>query len=496
MLFREVFIVEAGLSPTELKKYDFKYLRVLRNLGDNKTPLEVVPNKRDKYGNAVTLTPRSVEFLNKFFDPKTDSPMSDIPPSSMEVYVTTADGKRETQIIQTSSLFKSGVFKGTENQTEGGKDYNAGHLTELFMGLAVSAKFFAAGAPITKQQILDMFGHMDTHSHEKTVEFTTTRTVVYPERNNKNDSLYFSAKIPTGSAESFIRQYNSGQFGEDLTALLASAVLYCNESASVKNAVEKVYRDKNNNKIDIASDGTGDATSTKADLTLKVDGAKVNLLSLKTYSTKTLGQMSGLKFDTLKAFFDTAFGFDLGPYAKNFNDALSKEQLAKNLINLYDTVIFPNVEQVVEQQKPGVEAAIVKKLGRAALLFARGEKMEDVEVVKLNDKLSTGDYKILKFGDDLPEVMKHYDLVAKKVGQGDNGRTIQIWVKPAPGERVVRNSHMLCQFRSQLQGGYMRNNFETGAILEALTEVEKPDTNKPANRQTSINTDADLRRLK
>jgi hypothetical protein len=117
-------------------------------------------------------------------------------------------------------------------------------------------------------------------------------------------------------------------------------------------------------------------------------------------------------------------------------------------------------------------------------------------VVKLNDKLADGDYKILKFSDNLPEAMKHYDLVAKKVGTGENGRTIQIWVKPAPGERVIRNSHMLCQFRSQLQGGYMRNNFETGAILEALTEVGKIDVNKPANRQSSMSTDADLRSLK
>ena len=496
MLFREIFIAEAGLSPAELKKYDFKYLKVLRDLGNSNTPLEVIPAKREKYGNTVTLTPNSVKFLNKFLDPDSDSPMRDIAPSSMEVYVTNANGKQETQVIQTSSLFKSGVFKGTENQTEGGKDYNAGHLTELFMGLAVSAKFFAAGAAITKQQVLDMFGHMDTHTHEKTVEFTTTRTIVYPERNNKNDSLYFSAKIPTGSSESFIRQYNSRKLGEDLEALLSSAVLYCNESASVKTACERVYQDKNNNRIDIASDGTGEATATKADLTLKVDGTKINLLSLKTYSTKTLGQMSGLKFSTLRTFFDTAFGFDLGPYGNKFDESLPKEQLVKNLLNLYDTVIFPSVQETVELQKPSTESEIVNKLARAALLFARGEKMEDVEVVKLNDKLAGGDYKILKFSDNLPEAMKHYDLVAKKVGTGDNGRTIQIWVKPAPGERVIRNSHMLCQFRSQLQGGYMRNNFETGAILEALTEVGKIDVNRPANRQSSLSTNADLRSLK
>lgn len=476
MLLRDLVIVEAAnLAAAELKKNDFKYLRVLQKLGNSETPLEIIPAKREKYGNTVVLTPRSVTFLNKFFDGSDTTPLANIAPSSMEVYITEPDGTQSARVIQTSSLFKSGIFKGTEGQAKSGKtgkEYNAGHLTELFMGLAVSAKFFAAGAPITKQQLLDMFGHMDTHTHEKTVEFTTTRIITYTDRNNKSDTLYFSANIPSGSAESFIKQYNERKLEADLEALIASAVLYCNDSASVKNACEKVYQDKNNNRIDVASDGTGDATATKADLTLKVDGTNVNLLSLKTYSTKTIGQMSGLKFPTLKMFFDTVFGFDLSPYAKSFEESLPKEQLIKNLINLYDTTIFPAVEKIFENQKPGVEASIVKKLGRAALLFARGDKMEDIEVVKLNDKLSAGEYKIMKFSDNLPDVMKHYDMEVKKVGDGEKGRTIQIWVKPAPGERVIRGSHMLCQIRSQVQGGYMRNNFETGAVLVELTVAE------------------------
>ena len=226
MLLRDLVIVEAAnLAPAELKKYDFKYMKILRDLANSKTPLEIVPGKRQQYGDTVVLTPGSVEFLNNWFLDTT--PLAGIPPSSMEVYITEPDGTQSARVIQTSSLFKSGIFKGTEGQAKSGKtgkEYNAGHLTELFMGLAVSAKFFAAGAPITKQQLLDMFGHMDTHTHEKTVEFTTTRIITYTDRNNKSDTLYFSANIPSGSAESFIKQYNERKLEADLEALIASAV--------------------------------------------------------------------------------------------------------------------------------------------------------------------------------------------------------------------------------------------------------------------------------
>lgn len=473
MLLRELVIVEAStLAAAELKKYDFKYLRILRDLGNSKTPLEVVPGKREKYGNTVVLTPRSVEFLNNWFLDTT--PLANTAPSSMEVYVTGPDGKRTAQVIQTSSLFKSGVFKGTEGQAQSGKtgkEYNAGHLTELFIGLAVSAKFFAAGAPITKQQVLDMFSHMDIFTHKKTIEFTTTRTIVYPDRNNKSDSLYFSANIPSGSAESFVRQYNERKLAEDLEAALSSAVLYSNESRSIKNACEKVYQDKNNNRIDVASDGTSDAKGTKADLTLKVDGEKLNLLSLKTFSSNTLGQFSGLSYENLSKWFRIGFNLDISPYKQQFDPALGEDQLEKNLIKFYDDIAYPFVQKTVEDQKPGVEAAIVKQFSDAANIYARGESLEDVEVVKLDDKVSNGSYKILKFSNNLKDAMLHFDLETRYVNKG-TGRTIQIWVKPAAGEKVAKGSNRLCQFRTQKTGEYIRNYFESGPMLEALTAAE------------------------
>ena len=139
---------------------------------------------------------------------------------------------------------------------------------------------------------------------------------------------------------------------------------------------------------------------------------------------------------------------------------------------LYDQVIFPQIEKSLATQSPGKEAAIVKQLARAANYFARGEAMEDVEIVKLDDKIKSGNYKILRFSDDLYDAMKHLDLEAKLINTG-KGRTIQIWVKPEADEKVSKSANKLCQFRTQKMGDSYRNYFETGAMLEKLTQIEQ-----------------------
>ena len=67
--------------------------------------------------------------------------------------------------------------------------------------------------------------------------------------------------------------------------------------------------------------------------------------------------------------------------------------------------------------------------------------------------------------------MAHFDLETRYINKGA-GRTIQIWVKPAEGEKVAKGANRLCQFRTQKTGGYIRNYFESGPMLVALTAAE------------------------
>ena len=92
-------------------------------------------------------------------------------------------------------------------------------------------------------------------------------------------------------------------------------------------------------------------------------------------------------------------------------------------------------------------------------------------MVKLDDRIKEGNYKILKFSDDLYEAMKHLDLEVDLVARGDNGRTIKISVKPAEGEELKQGSNMLCKFRTQKMGKSYRNYFEIGPMMEKLTAL-------------------------
>ena len=109
----------------------------------------------------------------------------------------------------------------------------------------------------------------------------------------------------------------------------------------------------------------------------------------------------------------------------------------------------------------------------AAHFHARGESLEDVEIVKLDDSVSSGNYKILKFSDSLKDAMMQLDLDVRYIGKGQ-GRTIQIWVKPEADEKVARGANRICQFRTQKMGDSYRNYYEIGPMMELLTKVDEP----------------------
>ena len=463
MFFRDI-ITEAALTAVELTKNDAKYLRLLVGYGD-KTFLPVTPEKRAEFGNTVALSKNSLRDLKAALN--SDDVVGNVQ-QIRRITVQKEDGSVVTAPL--GIFFKGTEFKGKENK----KLYNAGHLAELFMGLSVSAKFLSQGKDVTADQVKNIIKKSTNRIDGKNYVFELSQSIKYPEINNKNDTLKFLARVPAKSAEEFIKQSNT-MFDADLNAVLNSAVRYVNEAGSVASSVERVRKDKNNNIIDVVSDGTTDAKGTKADLILKVDNKKVNLLSLKTYSTDTLGQFSGLTFANLYKWFMYNFGIDITPYKKNFDPSMESEKIYKNLLNLYDKIIYPQVEMLVEKQKPNREAAIVKQFARAANIYARGENLENVEVVKLDDKVPVGNYKVLRFSDDLAEAMKKFDLEVRYVS-GGQGRTIQIWVKPAANEKAAKGAK-LCQFRTQKMGDSYRNYFESGPMLEALTVISKRDDN-------------------
>jgi len=456
-------INERGLTPAELAKHGGAYRTKLAQLAA-KGPVPVEPSKQAQYGAQVQLAPETVRAL---------AGTGLLPPAPMFVLDdgTVAKGSWGT-------INKGAEYTGIEEK----KAYNAGHLAELFMGLAVSAKFFNLGNPITVDQVVDMFtfSQITAHTNPKTnkitsnIVFTISRDIAYPTTiKGRPDYLTFKGVIPGKSAEAFISQVKTRQFTSDVQAVLASAVKYVNEAPSVEASIKKVQQDPNTNQINVVSDGTSDAKMTKADLVLSIDGKKINLFSLKTYSSDTLGQISGVGFDQVSSWFKTSFGIDLSKYKKQIEQAAAKSPATgfELLLHLYD-LFYPQIEALVDRQSPGQEATMVRQFADAANYHARGAGAEDVEIVKLDDKIKSGNYKILKFSDNLYDAMKMLDLETRYL-KGNNGRTIQIWAKPQEGIKVDKGANKLCQFRTQKMGDSYRNYFESGPMLEKLTQVNQ-----------------------
>lgn len=460
-------LIETALTPKELAKYQGKYLNILIQMVGTGAPIPVDPSKRSQYGEAVQIDPSVLPQLEQALNAPNIA-------AALPKTVKLSDGR---------TMPWGAIFKG--NEFKAGKSYNAGHVAEMFMGFSVAAKFANVGADVTTQLVLDTIKAARTELSGKNYRFAFSTTIEYPEPTSKVDTLSFVAVVNAVSAEAVIDQVNQGKLEPDLSAVLASAVRYANESQGVANACQRVRADLNNNQIEVISDGSSDAKGTKADLVLKIDGTKVNLLSLKTYSTDTLGQISGMKFDSLKTWFDMNFGIDITPYKSLLDPTLDNDTLLDNILTkIYDKVVYPAVKSMVEDQSPGQEAKIVQHLARAANFYARGEQLEDVEIVKLDDSIKTGNYKILKFSDNLVDAMKHLDLEVRYVDTGKYGRTLQIWVKPSPDEKVARGANKLCQFRTQRTGGYTRNYFESGRMLEALTEITTTPVAKEVSQTT------------
>jgi len=486
---------EKGFARKELSmvdpRYSGKYLVPLIQLATT-SPVKIVPAGHAKYGETVHLAPETIKALAAAAKDQSTNSDNLIPEEPIFVL---DNGKKVTGTW--AAIDKSGQFTKlpagnnqvvpdgeSESYDEAKKKYNAGHLAELFMAMAVSSKFFNLGEPITVQNVLDFFGNCSVggHVNPKTnkpttnLKFTLTKSIQYPK--GKQDELNFISVNPGASASEFVRQYKENQLAPDLAAVLASSVKYVNQSQSVTKSVKRVREDPSHNVINVVSDGTSDSKGTKADLILSIDGKKVNLLSLKTYSTKTFGQNSGTTFEALNLFIEKGFGINLDKYKSHFDPSLTKMQLVNNILKLYDDVIYPQVEKLVTNQKAGKEAKIIRDLANAALYHVRGEKLEDVEVVKLDDSIAEGNYKILKFSDDLHEAMQHLKLYSRIIGEG-RGRTIQLLVKPA--ETLKRNditANLLCQFRSQMMGSELRNYFEIGDVMVELTEL--PQTTNEA----------------
>lgn len=467
------FLLEADLSPSELKKYDTRpgQFADLINQGfvfKNNAGQDVIFDKVDKdtlINNITTLPARQSFTL----------------PGKVE--------GEQVSDINTSTIIKPAAMRGTKGQPETErKSYNIGDIGEAMMGLCVTGRLFNQGQSVNEKQILDFYPFIQWERGSAGTNVTWTgniqRSIEYDDGKDP-DVVKLIIKMNDRSYGPLDNMFRKKELSRDVQGTLSSTLAYVNERNEVRNLIEEVKNKEGTNRVEVICDGISDNIGTVADLIVNLDGRRIRLLSLKTGGTQTLGQASGTSYERrdeegnlvggLSYFFDTAFGFSIDEYkdeldqTKQIADKKQRNQAGFEVLKkIYDEKIYPQLESELEDGTIKKQSSTLKTLARAANIFARGKKLEDVILVKLSDNPNSAGYKAMRITDSLYDALSKLDLEVSLAGS-DTVRKIEVRAKKEPDVKMKADESLLFRIRSFYQSqGYVRNYFEYGDELVRL----------------------------
>ena len=382
----------------------------------------------------------------------------------------------ENQMVNTSKVTKPSEMKGVGGDNR--KTYSIGDIGEAVMAAALFARVKNKGAEVNQKNIEEAWNNSSWSGMNKSLAIlgTNTTEINWGEPGNQPDTVTLEIKINKSGYEALNKMIQTGTINREVSTVIASALAYINSRPEIINLINLIKSKKSKNLVKIVSDGISSSKLTTADLYVSVDNKKINLISLKTGKTQTLGQKSGVTAEALNYFFMTALGMKI---PENFVEELNQVQSIKNvkeknikgfsdIRKIYDEFIIPTLTEKMADETAANETSIVKKLASAAVIFGRGGSTEDVILVKLSSDPKNIGYTVARFTDSLYDAMSKLDLEVNFKTKSPNTRTIQFYVR---SEKKNIES-LLVQIRSFYQSkGYVRNYYEYGNQLLALAKI-------------------------
>lgn len=466
MRFLEI-LNEANLQNNELRKHAGKYLSVLIRKIREGEPLEIVPNRQEKYGEKVIVQPDAAdEILKAYFGtggdiPSTDkmdlSANGDIVPvgDPNKVVLRTADGDELT----IASLQKTPDFKS-------GKDFNAGDVGEAALGAAVYAVFQSRKQDINEADIFSVFKQLAGGEliGKNNLKGTVSGT-------SANDKIHFHLALNTTSYKAVVDAGTSGSPHPQILGAVRSAVQFGNQNPAVAVALEKIDADKGTNNVIVNADGVTDQ-SVKADLFLDIDGTTINLLSLKAGDVKQFGQSSGYNFDAIDRFFSETFGVNVDNRLKNEFEDGDPVKSFEAIHKVYNQVAR-SIQADIAGDNANQEATFIERLYKGIKHHATGGE-DGTSMVILKTTPNAPGYTELEFGEKLRQAMESIDLYMKYDAPGERKPAkIEIWGKGEGG-----GDAMLLRLRSNFKSegkGYVRNIVEMGKLLKVIAQLEQKE---------------------
>lgn len=462
-------INETNLTVADIFKTNHSYRANMIALIDAGTPLEVVPSKKDKFGDTVVLDKSSMDILNSAEPGK-------------PIVLKTEDGES----INLTSLEKTLVIKG-------GDKANLGYIGEISLGVAVATRFLGGGKDVDPIDFMDLaqaltLGQVLNKQGKAGSALRLSWTGKLTHLQGKEDILKVDIKCPGEAVKEFIKLVNDpGSIEGPTRAVILSALRYAREEEKIKAGLAQASKDPNTNTIQVISDGISDNKGTKADLVLHLDNKKINLLSVKTGNSQ-LGQASGHEWSKQLAFFKTVFGYDASQYQKLWGTTTDEHIVA--LRQVWANVI-PIVQRLAGGNSAQKEATLVKSIANGLIRYSNNydEKtgaIESVDIVKLVVDPNSPGYKLMKIDSRLIKALAKVDLIGStppsNMGINIHGR---IQYTDAKGNIKFKDVS-LCRMWTTKSGTTVRTNVAGGPLLDelALLPLEPVANNKLADEPT------------
>lgn len=454
------FIIEVGLVPKELNKYNGRYLKNLINLIKAEKPLQVSAKGQGQYGKFVLINPSEADrLLAKYFD---GDVLKVVFPAGEELAIANSD-----DLIKVSTLEKSGDIKGKE------ANFNIGDIGEIALGISAAGRF-------------DQFGLIDFDSFVnfaqkfqmgvvlgKKGQIVSSKKLTYSGllnyRTGKQDQLEAVILGPGRSVDAFVNFISSGRIPPDVRNVIEAAIVYVNEVNKIEDGMERIYRDPNKNVVEVICDGVSDQKGTKADLKMLVDGTTINVLSAKTGKSQ-LGQASGHDWNKQKALFNLVFGIpieDLNALGQDWG-VTNSDHLAV-LSKVYSQYVIPKVQRLTGSDSVQNEKILIKGLVDGLIRYSNNyddekQQIETVDIVKLIVEPGSPGYKLLRIDSRLTDALMNVDLYGKAT---PNNQGIEIFGK------LNGVDYSLFKIRSyeSKAGNVIRTILEGGPLLDELAQV-------------------------
>ena len=470
---KESMLIEAGLNLVELVKHGGRYFDELIRKIRAGEPISVEPEFTKKYGKQVIIDPDEAKRLMLAFYPDGDKDKMVLGTNNNVNAVDSASFR--TKGVRLQSPFPGDTISfGALSKTavSMARKGNKGDQGEACLGAAVIAKFVRKGGEVSAQDLIKVLGSMEQGVQGNVISGQVTTNIEH--ENGKTDTIRFTLMLNKRSFDPLMEAVKQGQgMDNELMNLFKSAAMFVNKTAQgLKSAIEMVAKDPNDNHIEVRSDGVSDNKGTKADLHVTVDGAVINLISIKV-KAQQFGQGSGSNFASVQTFFNSIIGLDISPYQTRFKPETSKEDKDHNariVFEIYDKVLVPTIKKIIGRGD-AAEAALLTKLAEGVRYHATNNT--DIDIVHL-DYIKPG-YKLLRVTTDLIDVMKELKLeVEERVSANERNLVFSISPDSPQASKVIRGKKMLLKIRSYVQPSqqYLRNTLEMGSGLVDLIKVE------------------------